>query len=39
MSMLGKTPQPSPACPSTPAYAASAKVQPRGVKGRFRSLK
>ncbi len=39
MSMLGKTPQPSPACPSTPAYVASAKVQPRGVKGRFRSLK
>ncbi|ARJ64240.1 cytochrome c oxidase accessory protein CcoG [Magnetospirillum sp. ME-1] len=39
MSMIGKTPEPSPACPSTPAYAASAKVQPRGVKGRFRSLK
>jgi cytochrome c oxidase accessory protein FixG len=40
MSILGKTPVPPPACPSsTPAYAASAKVQPRSVKGRFRSLK
>ncbi|CUW41289.1 Putative cytochrome c oxidase [Magnetospirillum sp. XM-1] len=39
MSMIGKTPEPSTACPSSPAYAASAKVQPRGVKGRYRSLK
>ncbi|BAE52159.1 cytochrome c oxidase accessory protein CcoG [Paramagnetospirillum magneticum] len=39
MSMLGKTPQPSPACSATPAYAASAKIHPRGVKGRYRSFK
>jgi cytochrome c oxidase accessory protein FixG len=41
MSVIGKTPEPFPAtaAKATPAYAVSAKVQPRSVKGRFRSLK
>jgi cytochrome c oxidase accessory protein FixG len=41
MLMSGETPKPAAACPSSAsaAYATSAKIHPRGVKGRYRSLK